>query len=117
MVFSCEAGERDAALATPNRSEGTAAPNPGAQLQTIEGRVVDLGGVAIGGVELRTFPPEKSLLAQLLEGGPDNSDRAAARARLEAGLDSLRQVAAPFAAARLASGEAGVLVSPPIVVR
>ncbi|MCA9706341.1 MAG: signal peptide peptidase SppA [Myxococcales bacterium] len=68
-------------------------------------------------IELRTFPPRKGLVARLLEGSPDNSDQVRARAQLEAGLEHWRGVAAQLHELQLASGEAGVLMAPPLVVQ
>lgn len=63
-------------------------------------------------IELRTFPPEKGMVAKLLAGSPDNSDDVAARARVAAGVERLRSLAAAVRAAELASGEGGVLMMP-----
>lgn len=67
-------------------------------------------------IELRTFPPSKGMLAQLLSGGPDNSDRVAARARVDAGLERWREVAGTLREVVQASGEAGALMMEPVKV-
>lgn len=67
-------------------------------------------------IELRSFPPKKSMLAKLLEGGPDNSDEIAARDRVEASLERWRTVAGKLRAVVQASGEAGVLMTTPLEV-
>ncbi len=65
-------------------------------------------------IELRSFPASKGLLARMLSDAPDNSDRVAARARVDAGLERWREVAASLRAVGQASGEAGVLMTTPL---
>lgn len=68
-------------------------------------------------IELRRFPAERGLVASLLEGAPDNSDRAEARAQVEAGLERWRSVAEGVRAVQLGSGEAGAVAVDPGRVR
>ncbi|MCA9654429.1 MAG: signal peptide peptidase SppA [Myxococcales bacterium] len=68
-------------------------------------------------LELRRFPKVRGWVGTLLADGPDNSDQARARARVEAGLEHWRSVAAGLRAAQLRTGEAGPLVVEPLEVR
>ncbi len=65
-------------------------------------------------IELRSFPMSEGLLARMLSDAPDNSDRVAARARVDAGLERWREIAASLRAVGQASGEAGVLMTTPL---
>lgn len=67
-------------------------------------------------VELRTFPLSKGMLAQLLSGGPDNSDRVTARDRVDAGLERWREAAGTLREVVQASGDAGALTMVPMRV-
>ncbi len=63
-------------------------------------------------IELRTYPPEKSLLQQLFDDGPANSEApAAVRARIEM-MESLRPVASELRALGLGAGSPGALSMP-----
>ncbi|MEM7154762.1 MAG: signal peptide peptidase SppA [Myxococcota bacterium] len=67
-------------------------------------------------IELRRFPQSKSLVERLLGGGPSNSDKVAARVRVDAGLEQWRRVAASVRAIQMGSGDAGVLTVSPLTV-
>ena len=68
-------------------------------------------------IELRRFPQQKSLWENLLGGGPSNSDKVAARIRVDAGLEQWRRVAATVRAIQMGEGEAGVLTVSPLQVQ
>ena len=67
-------------------------------------------------IELRTFPKEQTLVAQLLGDGPDNSEAAAAvKARIEL-VDDLRPIAQELRALGLGPGAHGVLATPDLTI-
>ncbi|MEX1364919.1 MAG: signal peptide peptidase SppA [Nannocystaceae bacterium] len=67
-------------------------------------------------IELRRYPQPRGLVAQLLRGSPDNSDDVGARARVDAGLERWRGVAAGLRAIEMSSGAAGPLVVDPVSI-